>query len=212
MERETHYSGIQKALESKNKLRAFCSGGGLRVVRIEGPKGLVGYGEHFSIDEALVHADEDFLAGHRNYQDVYGKIYPAYLTGSSHPSCELDDWMLKGFKFNASFYKVRGSIRFDLQGIVHQDIPRSVLDMAKGNPNERVLYEDRGFVYETVYNLRMYANGEGGWSTSAIKTDRVANKDPWMYTVKKTGYGKILEEAIKNALLAEGEEVSDDGI
>jgi hypothetical protein len=91
--------GIDKALQEGYILRAFRSGGGLRVVRIEtefgkGEGELKGYGEHLNLMPALRRASNDFLAG--------GKPYKAmYLTGTSQAEDSLDNWVLSGQRFIA---------------------------------------------------------------------------------------------------------------
>lgn len=100
-ESQLSYSGVQQALDSVARLHTFRSGGGLRVVRLERDGTLVGYGEHPNIEDAMSHADEDYLAGGRKYKQVYGKIYPHYLTGSSHASSILDSWISRGFTVDA---------------------------------------------------------------------------------------------------------------
>ena len=81
---------LEGALRKGNVIRAFLSGGRLRVVHIEkGRHGkLTGYGEHPNIEDALKHAAEDFAAGQRDYKKVYGEkgLYPHYLSGSSSAS------------------------------------------------------------------------------------------------------------------------------
>lgn len=114
---------IQKAIDNGCIVRGFRSGGGLRVVRIEyviGEKStLQGYGEHPNIEDALKHAVEDYCQGTRPYNEVYGKIYDKYLTGSSEVSSPLDRHLLKGGTF-----RVRSSdigIFVDLFDLVNGD-------------------------------------------------------------------------------------------
>lgn len=100
--------GLEQALRDGCKVHAFRSGGGLRVIRITTKDGqLKGYGEHPQVEDALSHANEDFLAGGRPYQEVYGGSKPNYLTGSSEPTSPLDDWLLHGHTFDAWYDGVR---------------------------------------------------------------------------------------------------------
>ena len=96
-------TGITDKLAGGAELRAFCSVGGLRVVRIEREGTLLGYGEHPSLEDALSHANEDILAGHREYKEVYGESKPHYLTGSSTPTSLADQWVLSGNKIRCFF-------------------------------------------------------------------------------------------------------------
>lgn len=110
------HPGIDQALERGNRLHGFLSGGGLRVIRLELDGELKGYGEHPNVDEALIHASEDFSAGGRDYYEVYGKLYPHYLTGSSEITSPLDGWLLRGRTIDA--YRVyRGKVRVELTGM-----------------------------------------------------------------------------------------------
>jgi hypothetical protein len=95
-------TNIEKALREGCKVRAFLSGGGLRVIRIEDAEHeLKGYGEHPHAEEALQHADDDYAAGGREYSDVYGGTEPHYLTGSTTTVGELDAWVRTGSTFHA---------------------------------------------------------------------------------------------------------------
>jgi len=92
----------EKALAAGARLRAFCSGGGLRVLRLEKGGELVGYGEHLNVEGAFELLAEDFEAGHRSYGDVYGVLHPHHMAGSSDWSSALDAWVQRGSKFHAT--------------------------------------------------------------------------------------------------------------
>jgi hypothetical protein len=95
-------TNIEQALREGCKVRAFLSGGGLRVIRIEdATQQLKGYGEHPHVEGALQRADNDYAAGGRPYGEVHGGSEPHYLTGSPIPSGELDAWVRAGNTFNA---------------------------------------------------------------------------------------------------------------
>jgi len=85
--------GIDEALKKGYILRAFLSGGGLRVIRIEdghnGP--LKGYGEHPNLKPALRRASKDYLSGGKPYECVY-------LTGTTQTEDNLDLWVKVGRK------------------------------------------------------------------------------------------------------------------
>src|SRR3989344_9530066 len=109
--------GLGQALAEGSKIHGFLSGGGLRVVIVKSKQKLRGYGEHPSVDEALIHANEDFLAGGRPYKEVYGKVHTHYLTGSRDTTSPLDAWLRQGNTFDA--YRVgENQIVVDLKGLV----------------------------------------------------------------------------------------------
>lgn len=58
---------LEQALRAGGQLHAFRSGGGLRVVRVERDAGLVAYGEHPHMGDALRLAGEDYAAGQQCY-------------------------------------------------------------------------------------------------------------------------------------------------
>ena len=96
------FEQIDGAIRGGDIVRGFLSGAGLRVIRIEDSSGqLKGYGEHPHAPEALAFANQDVGAGGSNYEDVYGKTLPHYLTGSSMPTSALDQLILNGGKFRA---------------------------------------------------------------------------------------------------------------
>lgn len=73
------------------KLKAFRSGGGLRVLvlqheEVQNKITTLGYAEAPTFDDALRHLEEDVEVGHRPYEEVYGKLYPHYLTGTTEAS------------------------------------------------------------------------------------------------------------------------------
>lgn len=92
---------INAALKDGCWLHIFRSGGGLRVVRLSRGDALAGYGEHPQIEEALAHAAEDLMAGHRQYSDVYGKLHEHFLTGTEEASCPADGVILLGGTIDA---------------------------------------------------------------------------------------------------------------
>lgn len=108
-------AGISTALERGCRLYAYRSDEGLRIIRLERTGHLKGYGEHPHIEDALTHANEDYLAGGRRYEDVYGKIHPQYLAGSHEISSDLDAWIKDGYSLVV--VKQNDEIVVELQGI-----------------------------------------------------------------------------------------------
>lgn len=200
--------GIDRALNEGNRLHGFRSGGGLRVITLKRRGKSTGYGEHPSADEALVHADEDFLAGGRDYHEVYGKLYPHYLTGSHEITSPLDGWLLQGHTIDA--YKTdEGRIRVELTGVTETRKPQVVLDQAK-TLRRPIVWMDRGFTYETTYYPHLFPNGDEGHSTRVIDVPKGKDEhSAWMYYRTKTGDGVDFNEALSKALEASDSEIED---
>lgn len=201
--------GIEKALEDGCKIHGFRSGGGLRVVRIEQAGILKGYGEHPSADHALHHANEDFLAGGREYNDVYDKQHLHYLTGSTEMTSPLDGWLRRGNTFDAS--KISGQVVLELFGYAHTEAPNEVIKKVD-ETGQPVTWTNRGYTYET--KASRFPNDEPCHSTSIIKspTEKEDGADPWMYEIVKTGTGKKLSEALENAFKAKEVEVTKEAV
>ena len=198
------FAGIDKALREGCKLHTLLSGGGLRVVRIEKNGELKGYGEHPHIEDALSHANEDFLAGNRPYDEVYGNTKPHYLTGSSTSTSPLDHWLLQGNNFDA--WQDNDSVVFQLKGLTRVEAPKELLDevLRTGTPTT---WEHRGYTYH-ITRLH-FPNGEPYTPIGIIKSpkDEKRNIDPWMYYITKTGHGNNFWTAMENAFKAEEVEV-----
>lgn len=199
-------NGIEKALQDGCNIHAFLSGGGLRVVRIEQYGVLKGYGEHPSIDHAIYHADDDFLAGGRDYKTVYGGEHLHYLTGSLSTTSPLDAWVRQGRTFDA--YKRDGDVVFELHGYSETDIPPEVLKEVD-EMGQTVTWRSRGYTYETSGSR--FPNGKACHSTRVIEWPKGRDgADPWMYKIVKTGAGKNFTEALEKAFEATEVEIMRD--
>lgn len=197
---------LERYLRRGHVLRAFRSGGGLRVVRVEKARdSLEGYGEHPSIDHALSHAADDLLAGGRPYSEVYGGEHPHYLTGSSSPSSPsspLDMHVLSGGKIRAWY---RGGWFFvDLLGFASQDYPQDILDRAQRG--ETVHWSSPRGVFYLFTSMRI-PNGETGCSIATLHKPTL--RDPHHFHTRARGLGETLAEAISEAIVARLEEVDD---
>jgi len=198
------FKGIEQALRQGNTLRAFCSVGGLRVVRIDDykEKKLVGYGEHPHIEDALRHAEEDFIVGGLPYEEKYGdgKKYPEYSTGSLTPSSELDAIILRGSTFKA-FCTEKSKFNFAIDAYKEHETPKAILEQARimGEP---ICYQDaRGFTFEVT-------NIDGGWRISVITVPEGKTKnDGYSYRATKIGQGRSFKEAVNNAFKAPETEI-----
>lgn len=199
-------NGIDQALSQGCRLHGFRSGGGLRVVRLELNRKLTGYGEHPSADEALVYAAEDFLAGGRDYHEVYGKLHPHYLTGSYEVTSPLDGWLLQGNTLDA-YRTDKGTIRVELTGLREVSPPQKILDQAKAL-RRPVIWENRGYVYEISCNPRLFDNiRDEGYRTRVVDIPKgKVRLYAWMYYYTKTGEGGNFNEALDRAFEAQERE------
>jgi hypothetical protein len=189
---------FNKALVEGCRAHGFRSGGGLRVVSLEKDGKSKGYGEHPNIEEALVHAGEDYVAGGRRYCDVYGRLHNQYLTGSCDASSDLDAWLLKGHSFDA--WREGESIVVQLEGLRRTRTPDNVIDSVKAT-GEPVRWKSRGFTYETSQSR--LPNGEPSFSSRVVSGITGYNADAWMYPIAKTGHGRDFQEALVSAFGAD---------
>lgn len=195
----SYFSIIDRALRSGARLHAFRSGGGLRVVRLEKSGELVGYGEHPQVEDALSHTAEDFEAGGRPYEEVYGGAKPHYLTGSLTPSSPLDTWLLKGSTFDA--FVEGDDVVVEMHGYEHTTAPDDVKEKAKTGP---VQWRDkRGNGYH-LEPFQFPGNGEWGFSMKCI--EKMSKADAYLYPIVKTGRASKLSDAIAKAIEAEAKE------
>jgi hypothetical protein len=195
---------IERALRDGAKLHAFMSGGGLRVIRVETAKGgLIGYGEHPDVMDALSHADEDTASSHRPYHEVYGVTKPHYLTGSSTPSNDLDAWLRRGSTFDV--VARAGAYEATLSGYGETHAPDDVTRRAIAG--ETVEWEARGFKFISgPYTFP--GNGERGCFTETTfvpegKTDLQAHH----FRITKTASARSVLGALDAALAAPSVEV-----
>ncbi len=195
--------GIEKALNKGCKIHAFRSGGGLRVVRIEKDDVLKGYGEHPEIEEAIAHANEDYLKGGRPYKKVYGKSKTHYLTGSGRASSALDEWILRGNTFDV--WKDGENIVFQLKGLTVVHIPEEIKERVQ-NSGKSEKWEHRGFTY--VVSPHKFDTGLPGIGCEVIHpTDKKEKAKSLIYDITKTGSSNNFYDAMSNALQAEEVEV-----
>ncbi len=197
-------TGIEKSLKNGCQIHAFRSGGGLRVVSIKKGNKLKGYGEHPNVEDALSHANEDFLAGGRPYEKVYGVLKPHYLTGSSSPTSPLDHWLLRGRTFDA--WQNGADVVFQLKGLTQVETPKEILDrvLETGQAEE---WENRGYTYRITKSY--FPNGDPCTSSQVVKSPqgKKSGADGWMYYITKTGHGADFSEAMNNAFRAEEVEI-----
>ncbi len=199
-------AGVHQALREGCRMHAFSSGGGLRVVRLELNKELKGYGEHPHVEEALLHLDEDYLAGGRPYNEVYGKKYTHYLTGDTMSTSNLDYWVRRGSTFDV--WQEGEEVVFQLEGLAELEHPKDVVKRSSEG-RETIQWGWRGFMFETTPS--QFPNGENCCSTRIIaKPKGVKEHRAWMWYMTKTGRGSNLWQAIQNAFAAPEVEINKD--
>ncbi len=187
---------IETALPDGAKLHGFRSGGGLRVLTMSNNGRDLAYGEAPTYGEALRHLTDDLAAGGRRYEDVYGKIEPHYLTGTSTPDGAVDLWLLRGCSIDV--HGEDGSIVAVLSGWGEQGTPQDASDAALRG--EVTHWGARGYAYKT--SPFVFPNGERGSSTECLSKAK-SGADPWMWRTTQTGRGTDVAAALAAAFLAD---------
>lgn len=186
--------GIDQALKSGCRLHSFRSGGGLRVVRLEKGKELVGYGEAPHVEDALQHASDDYLAGKRPAGEVYGKLYPHYLTGAAIATSNVDCWINRGNTLTG--WAEDGVLVCQLEGYGDPEYPEEITNKVITEKVD-VLWESRGFTYRI--SPSQFASGEWGTSATVVAGLDQGKKNPFTYKITKTGEGVDFWQACANA-------------
>jgi len=189
--------GLEQALRENCRIHGFRSGGGLRVVRIEQDGTLRGYGEHPHVEDALAHANEDFLAGGRPYKEVYGVLKPHYFTGESTPTSDLDAWLLQGRTFDAYFES--DAVVVELKGLHQVTVPEEIQKAVLEDGQTR-FWEDRGIKYKISWS-RFPGSKKPCCTTEVVEP--AEGKDEWFYNIVKLGEGSTFFEALNAAYEAE---------
>jgi len=186
----------------------FRSGGGLRVVSLDGDDQHL-YGEHPNVMDALDLLCDDYEAGGREYADVYMSGERShYLTGSSEPDSELDRWILRGYTIRAKYR--RGAFIIKLQGWQKFELPPGVMEevIKTGEPH---VCRDRGYIYTTTKS--QFPNGENCVYINHEREDGDTSRsgaDPHMWRAIKTAEAQSFFEAVDKALVAEYVEAQHD--
>lgn len=194
---------LEPAFRSEGKLHAFRSGGGLRVLRIERDGELIAYSEHPNVGDAFRILLDDYKAGGRDYNEVYGGSEEHYLTGSSAADSLLDQWILSGNTFDAWFSK--GRFTFELRGYEHAKTPPDIV--ARSCAGETIEWTcERGIT--RVARPSRFPNGERCCSIEVTKRpDGMSHHRATSYYFVMTGVGDTLEQAITEAFSAKKVEV-----
>lgn len=146
---EMSYKAIENILAEKasNAIHAFRSGGGLRVLRLECGDDLLGYGESIQFDEALKNLENDTAAGGRKYNEVYGKLTPHYLTGTSEVSSNIDRWLLMGRSFDIRNFHF-GDEPYEFKSEFSSDLDFKQYHQAALDSTTPVIFEKDGITYQ----------------------------------------------------------------
>lgn len=196
----------EKALAKGGNVHIFLSGGGLRVVCIEDKnKKSIGYGEHFCIEEALRHADEDltcYLSYEKKYSGKNAK-YTHYYTGSSFASSNLDFYIRKGGTIDFSYNQNSKEFISVIHDYEHVDIPEWVNQKCMANKTAEFPYRDdeTGIIY--VCKAYQFPNSEWGTTQSVVFCPSVMKGKEYYRRVTKSGKSKeSLWQAIFNSIVA----------
>jgi hypothetical protein len=160
-------------------LKAFRSGGGLMVVRIEEDCGVhednikLGYGEHPMLFEAILHAVEDVIDGILSYKEKYSyedSKYPHYLTGSYEFESIIESHILQGEGLKIHF--VDGNFEITLEGHEHLRVPKEIQDYliyrAKtGHSFKMMHWMSQGII--KVSKAEKFADGQWGVSSQEME-------------------------------------------
>lgn len=211
---------IEAALQQNGAvLRAFRSGTGLRVARVDSAQVAEapatadsrkewGYGEHPHAHEALRILADDLRAGCRPYDTVYGRTEPYYVTGASTPHDDLDAWLLNGRKLNAHFDAATQTYSVELVGMEQARTSMDIVQRVAVHGETIRWTDERGVT--RVATPSQFPNGEPCCST------RIENLPPGMtehhaamWYAKRTGTAPTLAAAIQNAFAAPKVEIPD---
>lgn len=186
----------EEALKKGYLLHAFRSVCGLRVVSLEDQEGKTkGYGEHLNFLTALKYLEEDYIAGHRKYKEVYGKIHERYLTGTFNTDSELDKWLLDGNTIDSYFNN--GLFVVKLSGLFARKTPQEIKNVVL-KYNATVIWEDNKQKYSA--SPTTFANGDKGVKVACIEGD-----NSWFQKIEKISAKFSLNEAF--IAVVESEEI-----
>lgn len=185
---------ITRSLKEGNRLHAFLSGGGLRVIRIEKGKRadkLLGYGEHPHVDDALKLADETLRTGKMPKESVY-------LTGSSTAEGPLDQWLREGLTFDA-WANADGTVVVQLLNSFYSDpVPQELLQKAHAEGTAE--WRNRGGIH-LVHSVSYHPNRREHRYDYGLKEIKRCTQNV-NYPVAKTGKGADFDLALAAALAA----------
>ena len=179
-------------------VHTFRSGGGLRVSRIDIPKGMpltpngkdVFYGEHPYYEDSLELLEKDIKAGGQNYKDVYGPIETHYLTGA-YPKAENtpDAFICAGGDIDISLkeglFKV--NMKISKERKTPEEISKWVLD-----GSQPILWEN-----EDKITYLTYMRDDGFCVTKTMTKEKNIS---WFKKVNFIGIDKNLEKAFDKAI------------
>ncbi len=196
-------AAIESVLRDGARLRGFRAGAGCRVIRVSQGERLLGYGEHPHVETALAHADEDIRHGGREFHEVYGRLYPHYLTGAAEASSALDAAILRGDTLDV--WHEHGDVVATVSGWGRTIYPEMMITrvIRTGEPET---WMSRGFTY--LSRPAGFPNGDPCvYTVVSALSDHDPRRDPWMWRTLQTGRGHDFESAVFAALIADPVEV-----
>lgn len=205
-------SVIEAALrERDSELHAFRSGPGLRVTRVDSTphadhangteRKEWGYGEHPHVHEALRILADDLRAGCRDYDKVYGRVEPHYVTGSSTPHDVLDAWLLEGHTLRARFDATAQTFVVELVGMERHRTPMDIVQRVTGHGETIRWTDERGIT--RVATQGRFPNGDPSCRVTVENRPAgmpLSRTSMWYAT--RTGTASNLADAIKAAFAA----------
>lgn len=196
-------SVLETALRDGAELRGFLSGGGLRVLNLRSrERKEIAYGEHPYVHEALRILAEDYIAGHRPYDAVYGVVETHYLTGAAEPAGELDAWLRRGHR--CLFRHEEGAFVCVLRGVEIYSTPDDITRRAA--EGETVRWTDARGVTRCAKPSRLR-----GWVEVHVERlpEGMSEHRADCWYAARTGRGATLVDALEAAFRAPSVEEKD---
>lgn len=199
---------IERGLREGMKLRAWRSGGGLMVVRVEHDdhkEGISdGYGEHPYLKDAIEHAEVCMKKGGLTYEEMYNgenAMYTHYLTGTYDANTPIERAIHRGGYLRAKY--VDGKYLAAIENWERENPGKPKEEMKKLEVGEYIEWESRGFKFRTTCK-DTYG---GSYSTEVLHKPN-EDDDPFSWHSRRVGEGSTLFEAAANAIVAERVEYS----
>lgn len=197
---------LETAIKRGNTLRMLRTSGGLHVVRIERGEELVAYGEHPLSLDAMSHAAEEYLSGPRPYSQVYGKMKPHYVTGTTEQFWPLDSWLQRGRKLRVEL--INNEFVAHLFG--HEELRLSKEIRERAVLGEIVAWRSRRRLYEASPDPSIRCEKTGRPAIVVKVIEREKGEDAQhdsCWPVEKVGHSKTIALSIERACAATENEV-----
>lgn len=126
--------------------------------------------------------------GHREYSDVYGKIYPHYLTGTTDVSSNIDRWLLQGRSFDIrNLHHDNSPYEFE-STFTHEIDSRKYFKELEQSGKFKLEVELDGIVYKFYKTLS---------GASAQVVENHSGLDPWFRALKIQYRANTLENLLE---------------